>query len=150
MAEIRQEPDREQQEMVKLLEHEGIAADDAARIVALLTRYPDSYHKTMVEKELGLQMEPDLVRIPAALTMAAAYIVGSLFPLIAYFIFPIRIALPISIGLTIVALIVVGLIKGKLATLNLWRSTIEVVVIGGASALGGYLLGTYVPHLFGY
>ncbi|MDQ2830630.1 MAG: VIT1/CCC1 transporter family protein [Chloroflexota bacterium] len=95
-------------------------------------------------------MEPDLVRIPAALTMAAAYIVGSLFPLIAYFIFPIRIALPISIGLTIVALIVVGIIKGKLATLNLWRSTIEVVVIGGASALGGYLLGTYVPHLFGY
>jgi len=25
-----------------------------------------------------------------------------------------------------------------------------VVVVGGASALGGYLLGTYVPRLFGY
>jgi VIT1/CCC1 family predicted Fe2+/Mn2+ transporter len=150
LAEIREEPDREQEEMVALLEHEGIAEDDATRIVALLTRYPDSYHKTVVEKELGLQMDTDLIRIREALTMGASYIVGSLFPLIAYFIFPIGTALPISIGLTIVALIVVGIIKGKLATLNLWRSTIEVVVIGGASALGGYLLGTYVPHLFGY
>lgn len=58
--------------------------------------------------------------------------------------------MPISIGLTIVALIVVGLIKGKLANLNLWRSAIEVVAIGGASALDGYVLGAYVPHLFDY
>ncbi|MGH2514867.1 MAG: hypothetical protein ACRDHP_04360 [Ktedonobacterales bacterium] len=52
--------------------------------------------------------------------------------------------------MTIVALVFVGIIKGRLASLNLVRSIAEVVLVGGASALGGYLLGTLVPHLFGY
>ena len=33
--------------------------------------------------------------------------------------------------------------------MSLWRSALEVVVIGAASAAGGYLLGTLVPHLIG-
>jgi predicted membrane protein (TIGR00267 family) len=89
------------------------------------------------------------VRVPEALTMSASYIVGSIFPLIAYFFFPIPTALPLSIFLTIVALIVVGIIKGRLANLNLVRSSLEIVVVGGASALGGYLLGL-IPHLLGF
>ena len=41
-------------------------------------------------------------------------------------------------------------LKGRLADLNLFTSTLEVVVIGGVSAGGGYLLGTVIPHLLGY
>lgn len=82
--------------------------------------------------------------------MAASYIVGSIFPLIAYFFFPINIALPLSVVLTCLALVIVGIIKGKLANLNLFRSSLEIVVVGGASAAGGYLLGSLVPHLLGF
>ena len=150
LAEIRENPAFELDEMAKLLQAEGIASGDAQRIAALLARYPESYHRTMVEKELGLDINPDTVRIPEALTMSASYIVGSIFPLIAYFFFPITVALPLSLFLTFVALIVVGVIKGKLAHLNLVRSSLEIVLVGGASALGGYLLGSLVPHLFGF
>src|SRR5450755_754906 len=93
----------------------------------------------MVEKELGLQLEPRTVKVPEALTMGVSYI-----------IVPVQTALPISIALTIVALIVVGIIKGKLTSLNIMRSVSEIVVVGGVSAGGGYLLGTSIPHVLGY
>ncbi len=104
----------------------------------------------MVEKELGLQIDPRTVQIPEALTMGASYIVGSIFPLIAYFFLPVRQALPVSIALTVVALVIIGIIKGRLANLNLVRSTLEVVVVGLVSAGGGYLLGVVIPRLLGY
>jgi vacuolar iron transporter family protein len=150
LAEIRDEPEFELREMARLFEHEGVAHEDATRLADTLARYPEAYHKTMVEKELGLQMGVSTVKIPEALTMGVSYIVGSFFPLIAYFFLPIPQAFAVSLLLTLVALVIVGIIKGRLASLNLFRSSLEVVVVGGASALGGYLLGTYIPRLLGF
>src|SRR5579871_1525787 len=98
-------PSFEQQEMVHLFEREGITAQDAKQIVTVLMRYPRSFHKTMVEKELGLQVDPNTVKVPEALTIGGSYIVGSIFPLAPYFIMPVQRALPISICLTVVALV---------------------------------------------
>ncbi len=150
LDESRQHPDDELRELAQLLEHEGVSAEDASRLAATLARYPAAYHKTMVEKELGLQVEVSTVRVPEALTMAISYIIGSIFPLIAYFFLPIRLALPASLGLTVFALVLIGAIKGRLASLNLVRSVLEVVVVGVVSAGGGYLLGTVLPHLLGF
>src|SRR5947209_1890045 len=72
IEEIRRNPAFEQQEMVKLLQHEGVAPDDAAHISSVLARYPQAFHNTMVEKELGLQIDPSTVRIPEALTIGAS------------------------------------------------------------------------------
>src|SRR5215469_7644047 len=146
LQEIHDNPAFELDEMAHLLEHEGVATEDAKQIAATLARYPEAYYRTMVEKELGLTIDLDTVRVPEAFTMSASYIVGSIFPLIAYFFFPIDVALPLSIFLTIVALVIVGIIKGRLANLNLVRSSLEIVVVGGASALGGYLLGILIPR----
>jgi VIT1/CCC1 family predicted Fe2+/Mn2+ transporter len=149
--EIERDPEFEKAEMRALLENEGMSAVDAAQVTEAFARYPDSYHKTMVEKELGLQVDPQTVKTPEALTMSASYLVGSFFPLIAYFFLPpVPQALVVSILLTIVALVVVGVIKGRLANLNLFRSALEVVVVGTASALGGYFLGVVIPRLFGF
>ena len=43
-----------------------------------------------------------------------------------------------------------GIIKGKLATMNLFRSSLEIVIVGILSAGGGYVLGTFIPRMFGY
>ncbi len=150
LEELRTNPEFEQHEMELLLMHEGVAPADAKHIVNLIVKYPSSYHKTMVEKELGLQMDPDTVRIPEALTMGISYIIGSIFPLIAYFFFPVAVALPFSLLLTFIALVVVGVVKGRLASLNLVGSIGEIVLVGVVSAGGGYFLGNIVPHLFGF
>ena len=150
LQEMRENPAFELREMAHLLRHEGISAADAETMAALLAKYPNAYHKTMVEKELGLQVDPDTVRIPEALTMGVSYIIGSIFPLIAYFFLPIMTALPVSLGLTVLALVAIGVIKGRLANINLLWSALEVVVVGVVSALGGYFLGSVVPHLLGF
>lgn len=150
LREIRENPAFELGEMAQLFRHEGVSAEDATTMANLLVKYPNAYHKTMVEKELGLQVDPDTVRIPEALTMGVSYIIGSVFPLVAYFFLPIPVALPVSLVLTVLALVIVGVIKGRLANINLVRSALEVVVVGAASALGGYLLGNVIPHLFGF
>ncbi len=150
LEEIRTNPEFERREMVLLLKHEGIAQDDAQRVADILNKYPHAYSKTMVEKELGLQIDPDTVQVPEALTMGISYIVGSIFPLIAYFFLPVSAALPVSLALTFIALVIVGVIKGRLANLNLIRSIAEIVVVGAVSAGGGYLLGNLIPRIFGF
>lgn len=150
LQEIKGYPEHEREEMVQLLQQEGVILEDARRIVRELERYPQAYFQTMVEKELGLSAESSTVKIPEALIMSASYIVGSIFPLIAYFFFPIPVALPVSFSLTLLALVLVGYIKGKLAELNLPKSILEVVIVGVISATGGYFLGIIVPHLLGF
>lgn len=150
LTEMREHPEFELEEMARLLEHEGVEAGDAAHIAQTLSRYPEAYRKTMVEKELGLQTDVSTVKMPEALTMSVSYIVGSIFPLIAYFFLPVPVALPVSLVLTVIALIIVGVIRGRLASINLVVSSLEIVVVGAASALGGYLLGTLIPRIFGY
>jgi len=150
LAEIQYNADFELREMTLILQNEGLNNVDAQQITDILARYPHAYQKTMVEKELGLQLVQDTVRLPESLTMSVSYIIGSIFPLIAYFFFPIHTALPISLVLTIVALVIVGVIKGRLAKINIFSSSIEIVVVGAASAIGGYLVGTLLPHVFGF
>ena len=150
LRQVQRRPHDELREMVEMLKRDGVAAHDADVIATTLARYPAAFETTMVEKELGLTLDPPTVRLPEAFTMASAYIAGSIFPLIAYLFFPISQALPISIVLTALALVVVGLIKGKLADISLLWSVLEIVAVGVLSAGGGYLLGVAIPRLFGY
>jgi VIT1/CCC1 family predicted Fe2+/Mn2+ transporter len=151
IEEMRQAPQFEFDELVQIYERDGVEPDDARLLVSTLARYPTAYRSAMVGKELGIAtLEPQTVRIPEALTIGVSYLIGSIFPLLSYFFFPVPIALPISLVLTFIALVIVGVIKGKLASMNLVTSVIEIVIVGAVSAAGGYLLGSLVPHLFGY
>ncbi len=144
-------PEYERRELAQIYELDGMTPEDARVVVDTLARYPKAYRTAMVGKELGIAtLTPETVKLPEALTMAVSYLVGSFFPLIAYFFLPIPQALPVSLALTFLALVIVGVIKGKLASMNIWLSILEIVVVGVASAGGGYLLGSLIPHLFGY
>jgi hypothetical protein len=57
----------------------------------------------------------------------------------------VRTALAISLAATGVALFALGVVKGRVTRLALVRSGIQVLVIGGASAGIGYLIGAVVP-----
>jgi vacuolar iron transporter family protein len=143
-------PGYELWEMEQLMRADGISVEDSRLLASVLARYPTAYANVMIGRELGLQMEPNAVRIPEALTMGGSYIVGSIFPLAAYFFLPVIEAIPVSLALTFVALLVIGAVKGRLAQLNVWRSILEILVVAAVSAGGGYLLGTYIPRWMGF
>jgi VIT1/CCC1 family predicted Fe2+/Mn2+ transporter len=151
LAEMETAPEYEKNELIQIYELDGMTREDATLVVDTMSRYPKAYQTAMVGKELGIAtLEPQAVKIPEALTIGVSYLVGSIFPLISYFFLPVPQALPVSLFLTFIALVIVGIIKGKLASMNLAVSVLEIVVVGLVSAAGGYLLGSWVPHLFGY
>jgi VIT1/CCC1 family predicted Fe2+/Mn2+ transporter len=142
-------PDIEKLEIELLFENEGLSPSDADLVAAKVTSSHRSWLNTMVEKELGLSAEPEGSALKDSLAMGASYLLASLVPLGPYLFLAVRPAFVVSVALTIVALLLIGLVKGRLAVMSLWRSALEVVAIGLASAAGGYLLGTLVPHLIG-
>jgi VIT1/CCC1 family predicted Fe2+/Mn2+ transporter len=147
---IRDNPQFELEEMAVLLEHEGIKKTDARIIAEKLQTSSTSFSRTMIQKELGLDPEPKTVRLAEGVTIGVSYLVGSLVPLMPYFLLKIPAALPTSIGLTFVVLAGIGVVRGTLARIGLLRSALEVVAVGVLTGGGGYLLGTLLPRLLGY
>jgi VIT1/CCC1 family predicted Fe2+/Mn2+ transporter len=149
-TEMQDEPEYELREMAQILQQEGVSETHAQRIATMLAWYPHAYAKTMVEKELKIPFDPGTVKVPEALTIGASYLVAAIIPLVSYFFLALRPAFVVSLGLTFLALVLLGYVKGRLATLNLVRSVGEVLAVGLVLGVGGYALGAYLPRLFGY
>jgi VIT1/CCC1 family predicted Fe2+/Mn2+ transporter len=147
---MKQRPGYELWEMEQWMRADGISIEDSHTLATVLARYPRAYTNVMIQRELGLQPDPVTVRIPEALTMGASYVIGSMFPLAPYFFLPVLRAIPLSLVLTFIAVLIVGALKGKLASINLGRSILEIVAVAAVSAGGGYLLGYVIPSLLGY
>ncbi len=150
MRRMRRSPGYELWEMEQWMRADGISIEDSRLLASVLARYPRAYANVMVSRELGLQPDPETVRIPEAVTMGASYVIGSVFPLVAYFFLPVPQAIPVSLVLTFVALLVIGTLKGKLASINIGRSIVEILLVAAVSAGGGYLLGNAIPHWLGF
>ena len=144
-AELADHPETEREELEILLREEGLSADDARVASERIARSPTALIKTKVEKELGLAYEEPQSALGDAVVVGAAYAVAALIPLWPYFFWSVTTALAISLVATGAALFALGIIKGRIARLALLRSGIQVLLIGGASAGIGYLVGSAVP-----
>jgi VIT1/CCC1 family predicted Fe2+/Mn2+ transporter len=147
---IRENPQFELEEMAVLLEHEGLTKTDARLIAEKLGTSSRAFSRTMIQKELGLDPEPKTVRFAEGVTIGVSYLLGSLVPLMPYFVLRVPTALPISIAVTFLVLAGVGVVRGTLARIGLLRSALEVLAVGVLSGGGGYLLGVFLPRVFGY
>jgi vacuolar iron transporter family protein len=143
-------PDAERVELELLLIEEGLEPADARVAVDRIARSRLSLLKTMVEKELGLTYGAAETAVGDALVVGASYAAAALIPLWPYFFWGRGTALAGSLAATGVALFSLGVIKGRVARLQLVRSGLEVLLVGGASAGIGYLIGGVGPHLFSH
>lgn len=153
-AEIAQEkkaikdfPKEEQAEMVQLFEKEGVTRQDSQKLSDILSKHLNSFTITMIQKELGLDPEPPGTPTGDAVMVGLSYLIAAIVPLFPYFFFTGITAISVSMGATLVALFVIGVAKGKVATLPYLKSGLQVLLIGAASGIGGYFLGTILPKL---
>jgi vacuolar iron transporter family protein len=147
-AEVLHQPDVEKEELRILLLEEGLSDDNADTVTHLISTSPRSLLKTKVEKELGLSYGEATTEKGDAAVVGASYLIAAFIPLWPYFFWKISTALPVSLLATAVALFSLGILKGVVARLALFRSGLQVLLIGGASAGLGYLIGEYAPRLF--
>ena len=142
-------PEDEREELVLVFEKEGLARNDAETVVKKIATSPKSFFTTMIQKELGIDPEPPGAPMKDALYVGFSYLVAAAIPIFPYFFMQPQQALIWSILFTLIALFVIGILKATVAGLPLLKSGVQVLLIGALSGIGGYVLGSYLPHLLG-
>jgi len=139
--EIRDVPDKERAEVVGILETYGLTGDQARSVTEALSARREAWIDFMMRFELGLERpDPGRARSSAA-TIAGAYVVGGLVPLLPYMLLgTAQRALPASVVVTLLALAVFGYVKGRLTGTHPVRSAIQTTLIGGAAAAAAFAI----------
>ncbi len=143
--EIEEMPEDEKSEVREVLISFGLSKEESVPIVESLSRNPDAWVKFMMRFELGLE-EPDPKRAPkSAATIAISYIVGGLLPLGPYFFFAkAPDALPVSVGVTLLALLIFGAVKGRFTGVSPLKSGLQTAFVGGLAAAAAYFIAKMV------
>lgn len=133
--EVREIPEEEKSEIVEILQTYGLSVAESQPIVESLATRPKDFVEFMMRFELGLE-KPDPKRAwQSALTIGGSYIVGGMIPLSPYFIFAqAQTALVWSVGMTLVALLIFGYVKGFFTGTTPVRSALQTCLIGGLAA----------------
>ena len=149
MEAIEKYPEDEKEEMVLLRKREGLSDKDARDLVNILIKSKTAYFNTMVQKELGIDPHPAGTATKDALLVGVSYLISAMVPLFPYFFLKGNPAIATSIFATLIALFVIGLMKGRVASLPYLKSGFQVLLVGTGSGIGGYFLGVILPHILG-
>ncbi len=144
--EVKEIPEEEMREVEQVFTSYGLSRAESAPIVAALSKHPKKWVDFMMRFELGLE-KPDPKRaFVSAFTIAASYIAGGLIPLAPYIVsvyarnVNISTALLFSVGLTLLALLVFGFIKGRFTGTRPLRSALQTALIGSVAAGAAFLI----------
>ena len=139
-------PEEEKREVAEVFQSYGLSAAESDPIVEALAKHPKKWIDFMMRFELGLE-KPDPKRaLASALTIAASYMAGGLIPLAPYIASTfskqanITMALLYSVGLTLLALLVFGFIKGRFTGTRPARSALQTALIGSLAAGAAFLI----------
>jgi VIT1/CCC1 family predicted Fe2+/Mn2+ transporter len=128
----------EEEEIYEIFDAYGVERHEAKPVLSALQRNPTAWVDFMMRFELGLE-EPQAGRaLQSALTIAGSYILGGLVPLLPYMLGTTRTALPASVGITLLALLLFGAIKGRVTGAGTVRSGLQTVIIGGLAAAAAF------------
>jgi VIT1/CCC1 family predicted Fe2+/Mn2+ transporter/rubrerythrin len=148
-SELLDKPDEERAEMVATYRHDGYTLDEAERMADQLMENRERALEVMAERELGITPEAPAEPKKDALVMGVSYVIGGTLPVLPYLVFAGMGAIPISIGLTLIALAGIGFVKARTVQRPVIPSVLQVTGVGAASGLLGYVLGDLLPRFFG-
>lgn len=139
--EIEAIPEMEAEEVREIFKSYGLTNAESESVVASLRERPADWVRFMMRFELGLE-EPQPGRAwRGALTIASAYIVGGLIPLLAYIVISdVQLALKWSAGSTFAALAIFGGVKGHFTGVPFLRSAWQTTFVGGLAATAAFVI----------
>jgi VIT1/CCC1 family predicted Fe2+/Mn2+ transporter len=139
--EVRDIPREEMREVSEIFRSYGMADEQIRPVVEAMSRKPKQFVDFMMRFELGLEKpDPRRARTSAAV-IAGAYVVGGLIPLAPYMLFhTAHTALLISIAVTLTALVIFGLVKGRYTGARPLKSAMQTTITGGLAATAAFLI----------
>ena len=139
-------PDEEKREVAQVFHSYGLSHEESDPIVEALAKHPQKWVDFMMRFELGLEKPNPKRALASALTIAASYVAGGLIPLAPYIAtsftkqVSVTTALFYSVGLTLLALLVFGFIKGRFTGTRPLRSALQTALIGSLAAGAAFLI----------
>lgn len=132
-------PEVEASEVADILAQYGLEPNEYWPMVNALRKRPEAWLEFMMRFELGLE-KPDPKRaVQSAVTIAIAYVIGGLVPLIPYmFIRVAKKAVLLSIIVTLMCLLVFGYLKGLFVGNKPVRSALQTAIIGAIASAAAY------------
>lgn len=141
--EIEHVPAGEREEIRALYENYGFKGQVLDEIITRITSDDKTWLRVMMEQELKLQPVDRKQALPAAVIVGVSALIGSFIPLTAFFFLPVRQAIIISLVVSALTLFFVGYYKAKQTIgRQLLKQGVEMTIIGMASAMVGYLVGS--------
>jgi len=142
------------EEMVELYVKKGVPEEDARKIMTIFAKDTKIFVDIMMAEELGISIE-DEHEVPwkHGLVNFGSFMAFGIVPLLAYIILVsagIRgnFIFYISIGVTLLTLVGMGIMKGKLTGTSYWKSGVSTVLLGGFTAFVGWIVGFVLNLLF--
>jgi VIT1/CCC1 family predicted Fe2+/Mn2+ transporter len=139
--EVSEKPEVEASEVSEALSPYGLTPQDCEPLIQALRRNPKQWVDFMMRFELGLSPPEPGRAVRSALTIGGAYIAGGLIPLFPYMLTSqIAQALLASIGMTLLALMCFGFLKGRITGQGGWRSAVQTTLIGSLAAAAAFAI----------
>lgn len=141
-------PEIETEEVAKVFREYGLTEAQMQPVVAAITGDQKRWVDFMMRFELGLE-QPDPKRAArSAATIAVSYIVGGLIPLAPYILIKeVLPALWVSVGVTLLALLIFGGIKGHFTGVKPWRAGLQTALVGGLAAAVAFAIARLIHPL---
>ncbi len=149
LREIIEHPAEELAELAEIYRLQGMGAEQARDAALAVSKDPNKALEVMARAELGLDTESAGNPLKDAAVMAPSFLLGAIAPILPYVFTNGNEALALSISLACLALFGIGIVKARVTNGNPWRSGLEQFLIGAGAGVIGYVVGTFVPGLFG-
>lgn len=142
-GEVEKSFNMEVEETKLILQERGFSKEDAGSLVKIYSKNQEYWVDFMMRYELDMCGDVDDNAIFTSLATFFSFIFFGFMPLLPYVFLREIVDFRISIFFTIIALILLGLLRWKATHEKLWKSLLETVFIGGLSALIAYFVGTF-------
>jgi VIT1/CCC1 family predicted Fe2+/Mn2+ transporter len=143
--EIRDLPDEEREEIREIYRAKGFSGPLLEEIVQTITSNDQVWLESMMSDELHLEPVDTQAVLRTSVVVTIAAVLGSLIPLVPFLVLPQITAALASVIVSGLALFAIGAYKAATLVGRVWRSGVEMVLIGLGAALVGFVVG----RLFG-
>ncbi|MDI1479666.1 VIT1/CCC1 transporter family protein [Polyangium sp. y55x31] len=141
MRHVRDIPALEREEIRDIYRSKGFEGEMLDKVVETITANREVWVAVMMAEEHKLAPVERRQALRGALVVGVSSILGSLVPLVPFFLLPVRAGMVASVALAALSLFAVGAYKGHVTTGRRSKSGLELAAIGIATALVGYAVG---------
>ena len=144
--EVAMMPEIERDELALIYEAKGMDRDSAHRIATQVMADPEKMLAEQVQEELGISESATSPMREAWITGTATAI-GALIPVLPFFLFSGRTAAIVAFGVAMLSHWLVGAARSVFTGRGVFRSGLDMFVVGLGVAAVGYYVGEYIGHM---